>query len=510
MNYRAIIVDDEEIIRDSFQTLISWNDLGFEICAALEDGKEAITYIQNNSIDLIITDIKMPLCSGIDVAKYVYDNSLDIHVILLSGYEDFNYARNAMAYGVKHYLLKTMSLADISEHISKVKKELDETYTEKKYMENLMLTVKKQFFLDLVFGAITKKQELLNRLFLTKLDSEIIDYPCAVLQIKIKNYDSFVNETWNFGQIGLENALENIFNDTKGFYCYILNHNTNIIKAFVSTYRPNKPASKNTFYEIFNTIRDNFKQALKIDINIETEQSYNSLYELINPKESILSPLGSNMTEKVTITQQLILSHASVGNVSEVKNLFSSLIDRSGNYDLLMIKNIIIELFISLDDKLKKFNIELNTIPDFSFNKILTFSNTHELKIWGYQVLDLLCAQINNHSSRYNKDVIEKARLYIKNHCCDDITLNDVANYVYLSPDYLSRLFKKYTNENFMDIIVKERIEKAIELLQNENYKIYEISQMVGYKTTKYFTKLFKLHIGITPKEYRNQIWRKT
>lgn len=509
MKYHAILIDDEEIIRDSFKMLIPWQDLGFELVDTLEDGKEAISYIENHSVDLIITDIKMPLSSGIDIAKYVHENSLDIKIILLSGYEDFNYARSAMEYGVKHYLLKTMSLTDICEHISSVKKELDEARNEKQYMENLMLTVKKQFFLDLFFGAITVKNELLNRLYLAKIEEDIITYPCYILKITLQNYDNFLNNIWNFGKSGFENALEHIFRDTSGFYCYILNQNSGVLKVFASSYNPNIPNSSNIYNKITEIISNNFNQVLNIETDIQTEQCFDSLYDILNTQKTH-SFSENSLTEEITSIKQLLLSHASVGNISEAKNLFSALIDNTSHLDLVKTKNIVTEIFLALSDTLKKYNIDPSTIPDFSFGKILAFDNNTELKEWGYQFLSFICAQINNHFSDHNKNTITKARIYIREHCCDDITLNDVANSVYLSPDYLSRLLKKYTNENFMDILIKERMEKATELLHNENLKIYEISQMVGYKTTKYFAKLFKLHSGLTPTEYRNQLWRKS
>ena len=509
MKYHAILIDDEEIMRDSFKMLIPWNELGFTLDSVLEDGNEAISYIENNPVDLIITDIKMPFFSGIDIAKYIHKHSLDIKVILLSGYEDFNYARSAMEYGVKHYLLKTMSLPDICSHISSVKKELDEKRNEKQYIENLMLTVKKQFFLDLFFGAITAKDELLHRLHLAQIEEDIVNSPCYILKITMHNYDDFFNNVWSFGKSGLENAMEHIFKDTSGFYCYILNQHSGVLKVFASGYNPLYSDGIDISEEIKKIITNNFNQVLNIKITIEAEQSFESLYEILNTKKAHTFS-EKNQTTEITSVKQLLLSHASVGNISEAKNLFSALVDSTSDYNFIKTKNIALEIFLILSDKLKKYNIDLSTIPDFSFSKILSFENNDELKLWGHQFLGFICAQINNHFSDYNKNAITKARIYIKENCCNDITLNDVANSVYLSPDYLSRLLKKYTNENFVDILIKERMEKATELLHNDNLKIYEISQMVGYKTTKYFTKLFKLHSGITPTEYRNQLWRKS
>lgn len=507
MNYRVLIVDDEEIMRDSFKSLLPWSKLGFEVCALLGDGKEAMDYIQNNAVDLIITDIKMPFFSGIDIAQYVQEHAPNPFVVLLSGYEDFDYARKAITYGVRHYWLKTMPFSDIVANLSAIKQELDARHQEKQYLSDLLPILKKQCFVDLILGAIITKEELLNRLYLAKLDQKIVEFPCAVLEITLENYDEFLNHVWNFGKSGLENALEYFFNDVGGFCCSILSYSGKTIRVFVSTFKPNCEPNKNILEEILIIIQKNFEQYLKIHTQIKIKYSYSSLLDILNHKTP-LSSHNTDDTEEIKSIQQLILSYASAGNISEVRNLFSVLLDRMDNLNLSATKNLTIELFSLLSSKLKEFDINISVIPDFSYNKILNFQTIEELKSWGYQIIDTIFAYINNHNADYNEKIIEKVKLYIKEHCCDDITLNDVANFVFLSPDYLSRLFKKYTNENFMDCLVRARMEKAMELLKNENCKIYEVSQMVCYKTTKYFTKLFKLHTGMTPTEYRNQVWK--
>lgn len=103
-------------------------------------------------------------------------------------------------------------------------------------------------------------------------------------------------------------------------------------------------------------------------------------------------------------------------------------------------------------------------------------------------------------------DVIQKAREYIGNNLDKGISLDDVSDYVFLSPVYLSRMFKQKTGENFIDYLIKVRMEKAMEILEDRKYKVFEVSKMVGYNSTKYFFKAFKQYTGYTPTEYRNKI----
>lgn len=98
------IVDDEEIIRDKLSSIIDWASLGYELAGIFEDGNEVISFLRNNDVDVILTDIKMIFCTGIDVARYVHENKNNAKIVLISGFQDFEFARQAMSYGVNHYI----------------------------------------------------------------------------------------------------------------------------------------------------------------------------------------------------------------------------------------------------------------------------------------------------------------------------------------------------------------------------------------------------------------------
>lgn len=104
------------------------------------------------------------------------------------------------------------------------------------------------------------------------------------------------------------------------------------------------------------------------------------------------------------------------------------------------------------------------------------------------------------------KHLIHKAKEFIAAHCCEAISLEMVANNIYVSPVYLSRLFKEQTNQNFSDYVTQLRMQQAMELLKNPALKVYEVSEKVGYRSLKYFYKIFKQYIGVTPTEYRNRL----
>ena len=123
--YKLLLVDDEILVREAIAENIRWNELGYELVLVCENGKEAIDYIKENKVDVVITDICMPFVDGIELSKYIYENNLLINVIVFSGYDDFKYAKKALEYGVIEYLLKPITSYELSETLMNLKVKMD-------------------------------------------------------------------------------------------------------------------------------------------------------------------------------------------------------------------------------------------------------------------------------------------------------------------------------------------------------------------------------------------------
>jgi len=123
--YKAVVADDERIIRESLRDFINWEDIGLEVVKLCSDGKEVIQFLKDNPVDLILTDIKMVNVSGLEVAKYVFENKMKAKIILLSGYKEFDFAIEAMKYGVNHYILKPTDIDKLEDIIKDVKCQID-------------------------------------------------------------------------------------------------------------------------------------------------------------------------------------------------------------------------------------------------------------------------------------------------------------------------------------------------------------------------------------------------
>lgn len=169
--YKLIIVDDEEEIRDGLCDIIDWMGMGFLVAAKLQDGRDAIRYLQEHEVDVILTDIKMTFVSGIDLARHVYDKKLNIKVVVLSGFQEFALAREAIRYNVSHYLLKPTDLDDVSDVFRKIYSELEEAKREweqslrqRQDVKTLRSLLMEQLYFNLIFeGGWDKEMSGLDR-----------------------------------------------------------------------------------------------------------------------------------------------------------------------------------------------------------------------------------------------------------------------------------------------------------------------------------------------------------
>ncbi|MDF2720049.1 MAG: two component transcriptional regulator, AraC family [Paenibacillus sp.] len=192
MSYRIAIVDDEEDIREGLADLVDWSGLGYTVVARLEDGRDAISFIQSHSVDVILTDIKMTFVSGLELAKYVYDHRYNIKMILISGYKEFEFAQQALNYQVAHYLLKPTRLSEVHQVFRDVKAVLDKEKSEKELSldiqsrnEEMLSMLRRQFFAELTAGTLADREEIGRRLQFIRIPVDPEISPCCLYSIRI-------------------------------------------------------------------------------------------------------------------------------------------------------------------------------------------------------------------------------------------------------------------------------------------------------------------------------------
>lgn len=207
--YKLLIVDDEVTIRTSLANFIPWEQEGFEVAGVCADGKEAIDFFNENKIDALLIDIMMPRVTGIEVAKYIFENNLNIKIVLLSAHGEFDYARSSMRYGVRYYILKPTKYEELKQVFSELRMELDKENMEdvEEYEEYLGIIeqIKKYIddnYEDASLEAISEMFHLnlhyISRLFKKKTNMNFSDYLTQVrmekARLMLRNPESLISE----------------------------------------------------------------------------------------------------------------------------------------------------------------------------------------------------------------------------------------------------------------------------------------------------------------------------
>lgn len=335
--YRIIVVDDELIIRKGITNFINNEIDGFEAVQSFRDGDEAVEFLKTNDVDLVISDIKMIHMSGIELAKYIYENKPFIKVVLLSGYKEFEYARSAIQYKVKNYILKPTNFEEFRKTLAEIKLEMDSAPPLER---ELFLDKVKLVFCDIISNTRDEAKE----------------------------------------------ALLSVFKDCT-------NHSVNYIRQYI--------------YDLYEIIFDKLKLYFKIQIN-----------------------------------------------------------------------------------------------PDkFGHSRLLEQGSYDEVKNFAFEILENIMNCLSLEVQVPNDYLLRDAKKFIDENFGEDISLQDVADKVFLSSVYFSRFFKKQTGENFSDYLLRIRMEHAAKLLK-QNIKIAEVSAACGYNNSGYFSRIFKEYYNCIPKEY--------
>jgi len=417
--YRLMIVDDDEIIREGLVKNIKWNENGIQVVAEAKNGKEALEKIELFAPEIILSDIKMPFMDGIELSKYLYEHSPQIKILLLSAYEEFEYAKKALQYHVSDYIMKYESNDMI---LDRVKQLITQYEIDKKHKD--IIDKNKDYLLkDFI------QQLCFNQLEENEIEKKIVDinneYKTGLFSVL-----SFAIETYNSKR---ETRIVTFSNDLK-----IIDHINEFFKQNGCL-----------------TIVFQDKENIKFVINHKEKDEFS-----VDDFQKKLELLVYEIESSNPINMQI----------------------GGGNF------------YLRLEDIYKSY---------MEAEQALSTVKLIERGRKGSRVI-LYGSTKNKHENM--ADTMDKIVQYINEHFSDtDLSLNTIAKQVYLSPNYISTLFKKYLDVNISNYIIDIRMKKAEKLLRESDYKAYEIANMVGYTNSQYFSILFKRSIGISPTDYRSQ-----
>ncbi|MDD2968344.1 MAG: response regulator [Lachnospiraceae bacterium] len=534
--YRVIVVDDEILVREAICENINWNQLGYELVGNCENGKSAIDFLDQNEVDVVLTDICMPYVDGMELSAYIHTNLPETRIIIFSGYDEFEYAKKAIRYNVEDYLLKPVTAFELSEVLTKLKESMDRNLEQKNKMQRLRkvynknrLYLKSNVLLNLIKGS-QKESEIRKELDEIGISLDFQAYRIAVIHTEEAGVNESPEEAkkqsalMNFVVYNISDEIiakanvGNVFmeNDNK---VYIIFH-TNKPKEFLQI-------SKVICEEIMETVREHTGLHLIIGLG-----SYvYSIGEMARSTDSAMQALLYGMKfqdNQVIDMEQLQDKIKESVNISEdaqelalsVKLEENDKIDKAIDRAVYKIKSAYIEpaktilylqeLAQSVTELAKSIESNDHSIKikkEELLYRIATSVSIDEaachLKKFSYDLGESISAQKNTGQKKYAVMAMDYLE---KNYHDPGLSLNFICNYLGISISRFSSVFKNTYQETFMESLIRIRMQRARELIENTDLKNYEIAERVGFTDPHYFSISFKKATGKTPKEYAKEV----
>lgn len=537
--YKVLLVDDEALIREAISENIQWSEMGFRFMGACENGRQAMETIEKEQPDLLLTDINMPFVDGMELTKFVYENYPDTKVIIISGFDEFEYAKNAVKYQVLEYILKPITPREFLETLMRVKEMFDERRESQRdmkkirsaYVSNLPV-VQGRYLYHMLNGTadyskIKEKQEEL------RLNLQADYYNTALVEGDsldpfIKQYENIKDELALFAIYNI--TAEIVAEEKIGLAFQGMDEKTVIM--FMGE---DKDLLKSRIKEVLPKVRQAIEQFLNIQTTVAVGKMVSALEELPDSFAKTKSALeykfmlGGNQIIDVEEYAEIrnsakhvdVFEWASqiatamrtnkVEEISEKTDRFIEQIKMSyvnKNRSFVYVQNLVLSV-INLLELPEELEEEIYTQEREFMSQINRCENLDEVAKRIHETFKFIGNVMLKQRDSYGKRQAMLALDYIdKNYADSSVTLNSVCSALAMSTSYFSSIFKNYTGETFIECLTKKRMEKAKLLLEQGNLKTYEIAEAVGYSDAHYFSISFKKIVGKSPTEYAKGIRR--
>jgi two-component system, response regulator YesN len=524
--YRLLIVDDEPIILSGMCQVVNWQDLGFTVAATAKDGREALEIIEREKIDVVFSDVRMPRMTGLELAEYLMEHHPEIKVVILSGYNEFEYAQKAIRHGVFAYILKPSVNEEIRETFSALKQEMDEERSKQAApVSEFVMT--NAGVIDLLFG---RRETQAAQFLQTQLEPSLDRLTMRLMSIRLdcSSLRGEVRYPANSAYRVVQRLMD-VFpqsGDNQAFLCYAAEVDQStigcILMGEMTAYRIQKPRI------LVNVVEELTKNSPCSEAIFVLGEEVTSLQELPSAWQA-LSRLQANVSWKgrnviieadddewhhfpaANVLERIhneIVEMVLEGNreaVTILSNLFSAF-KRDRVVDLSRVYDFLEAMFTRLDEEMDSVAMQCFQPPlerKDVFERLHTLHLFSEMEEYCSGLLSHAIANANQVNDVMMKRLVKEAVEIIEQEYNQPLMLSDVADRLAISTTYLSRLFSQNLHISFKTFLTSKRMEVAKELLSQSGKRINEIADAVGYQDAHYFSDVFKKEVGITPRQYR-------
>ena len=531
--YTVVLVDDEEEVRQAIIRKLDWESIGFEVVGYADNGEDALEIAERLRPDVIMTDIKMPFMDGLTLGRKLKQISKDIKIIIFSGFDEFEYAKEAIKLEVEEYILKPINSVELQSVFTRIKEKLDAEIGTKRdidllkkyYLESLPI-MKEQLMIGLLEGRLSQNRAV-DMMKTYGLDLTSPYYMVSIIRTDNSNALGRNDDTTvppaELATLSLKQIVDETLETCCRFKSCIYLESVVVIVMFDDMKQINDfiHTMDQLCKSAYRFLESNTSAGIGFICNdvMNLSHSYQGAKDaieyrvLFEPNQAIyIQDIESQINHQSTWDSQYtdnILYEIKLGESSGLEKAIDELIQyiKKSAISIQLYQISLMEMIMEIFKLARAYQLDMNEVfgADFNINnKIYQLDSLEALKQW----LQDICKKARNSIRRERTDtaklLVDKAIKYIEENYHDsELSVDALCQHLNVSATYFSTLFKKETGTNFINYLTNVRMEKALQMLNTTEEKTYNIAEKVGYTEPNYFSYVFKKHYGISPSNYR-------
>ncbi len=530
--YRIMLVDDEEEVRKAIIRKIAWEQLGFVMVGDAENGEDALEKLEQLEPDVVMTDIRMPYMDGLTLSARIRDKYPSLKILIFSGYDDFEYAKQAIKLNVTEYILKPVNGEELTQILNRIRISLDEEIEQRRNITALQKSY---------LGSLP----ILRELFLNDLVRRTTDIDTVVPKLREYGIDILDARKWLAVVIHIEQieqseiqvlsqhqelipiSVRGLVEDHLKSYCRnAIFNSADGITVIVAVDENN---TQTGLINLLNDICKESKRVLEVSITVGVGHSCNSLKEISRSYQSAVDALGYRAivgigkTIYINDVEPVICGKLQLDVKSEaeltaavkfgpkelISNVIQSLVAHMDEVKVhaRQYQAYMLSIVNCITRTMQQYDLDIGEMFDSEnwYTAIMEgIYRKEEFAEWLLPIALRMNEALNHERDNTARKVILNAKEYILEHYSDpELSVETLCRYLHMSPAYFSTMFKKETGQTYINYLTQVRLDKAVELLNETDEKTYMIAQKVGYQEQNYFSYVFKKWYGISPTKYR-------
>ena len=532
--YRIILVDDEEEVRKGIIKKIDWEKAGFAMVGDAENGEEALEKIEQLDPDVVMTDIRMPYMDGLMLTERIRQKYPSIKVLIFSGFDDFEYAQQAIKLNVTEYILKPVNVEELTEILDRVRANLDEEIEQRRNVRLLResyqksLPILRELYLsDMVRGNVGEKT-LETRLREFEVDILGADkWVAAVIDFEDGEMPAGKLLSLHREKELIPISVKQLTEDYLRSYCRCTIFST--VSGIVVIAALDSPNTLTSFIDLMGDVCKESRRILEVTITIGIGRSCSSLEIIGKSYQAAVDALGYkaivgaghtiyiNDVEPVSRgklqfesrDEAELAAAIKFGPEERIREAARAIVDKMGDarVHVRQYQAYMLSVVNCLTRLMQQHDLDLSEVlsEGQDYSRLLEhLQRPEDFYVWITQAAFRMHAVMDQARDNTAKQMIAEAQKYIQdNYQNPDLSVEMLCRHLHLSPAYFSTIFKKETGQAYIAYLTEIRLNKAVELLRETGDKTYVIAAKVGYPEQNYFSYVFKKRYGVSPTKFR-------